>query len=551
MIELADDFDFAFSERTRQIGNEAKKNLIIFSPSEDKWNDFWKRIQFECRIFPPKSDQHVYSEQIYLAFHDSDEDPQAKVQVFLQTQKGLQKNPSQLATYFTMHREMESYRKIVRLFGTEYAQNVLGAMHDMVTGNYNMRRDSWFREAEKTEIFHKSMLRSSETFFAFNNAGPLLSGLIFEPINKISRELRLDFKLPTYANRHRIEFGFPDNGPFPGRIVVLIGKNGTGKSQALRNIVRALCRNDEATFQAKDGRPSINRLLGFSSPGQTGSTFPEPTLTDRIPYKKLSLNKTIFGATNQGMGSVILQLARSEETIKNKSRLDLFYDALKAVFPMQEIWVRLRANRSIPGVHIGRRGFPLEELLDGSSERRLERFAAINPNSDLCREAEGKMLALSSGELTYLRFAALICLHIENASLLLYDEPEVHLHPNFITILMALLNRLLEQTGSLAILASHSAYLVREVTKEQVIILRATEENQIQISNPRLQTFGADIGAISHFVFGDELYGRILQEFSKHLDRRGDKESLEYLSSIESQLSPEGYMYLRRALRGK
>jgi len=101
-----------------------------------------------------------------------------------------------------------------------------------------------------------------------------------------------------------------------------------------------------------------------------------------------------------------------------------------------------------------------------------------------------------------MRFAAQAASAIEQGSLLLLDEPETHLHPNFISNLMEILDNLLQSTGSIAIIATHSAYVVRETPRNCVNVL-TLENRQIRIDQPRMQTFGATIDSISQFVFGD------------------------------------------------
>jgi energy-coupling factor transporter ATP-binding protein EcfA2 len=130
---------------------------------------------------------------------------------------------------------------------------------------------------------------------------------------------------------------------------------------------------------------------------------------------------------------------------------------------------------------------------------------------------------------------------------LLFDEPETHLHPNLITEFVRLLDRLLEMTGSVAIVATHSAYFVREVPRGQVIVLRQTDadSNKIEAIQPRLKTLGADIGEISHFVFGDELFGRLLGKVREKIVKNQAK-AAKLLSSIEEDLSVEAWMNLNR-----
>ena len=94
---------------------------------------------------------------------------------------------------------------------------------------------------------------------------------------------------------------------------------------------------------------------------------------------------------------------------------------------------------------------------------------------------------------------------------------ETHLHPNFISKFVSLLDSLLEQTGSIAIIATHSVYFVREVFRDQVTVLRENGDDGITSERPMLQTFGADIGAISYFVFGEDAPSQLASAVRKNL----------------------------------
>lgn len=177
----------------------------------------------------------------------------------------------------------------------------------------------------------------------------------------------------------------------------------------------------------------------------------------------------------------------------------------------------------------------------------LERFAAIDVKKEPVRVIDGKGYPLSSGEISFLKFAAQASLHIENGSLLLLDEPETHLHPNFIARFTSLLDKMLEITGSIAIIATHSAYFVREVFQQQVTVLTEDDERAVQAQRPRLRTFGADVGAISYFVFGEDQPSLMARRLRKKLidkhwtwpqlyERYKDDLSLEMLNWLRSEV---------------
>jgi energy-coupling factor transporter ATP-binding protein EcfA2 len=152
---------------------------------------------------------------------------------------------------------------------------------------------------------------------------------------------------------------------------------------------------------------------------------------------------------------------------------------------------------------------------------------------------------LSSGEISFLTFAAQVCLDIENGSLLLIDEPETHLHPQLVSSFSSLLNSLLSATGSIAILATHSVFVVREVFREQVTVLRRSPEGVTVAARPTLRTFGADPGAISFFVFGEDRPSSLASDVKANLaatdmswdelyEEYGDELSLEFMGELRN-----------------
>lgn len=175
-------------------------------------------------------------------------------------------------------------------------------------------------------------------------------------------------------------------------------------------------------------------------------------------------------------------------------------------------------------------------------------FASINTKRDPVRFVSGSALRLSSGEISFLKFAAYVSLEIDNSSLLLFDEPETHLHPNFIARFVSILDSLLAQTGSAAIIATHSAYFLREVFREQISILRTDADRRIEVLRPRLATFGADVGEISYFVFGEDEPSYLAQELERNirssgmtwdeiLERYSSELSLEFLNELRAKIS--------------
>lgn len=216
--------------------------------------------------------------------------------------------------------------------------------------------------------------------------------------------------------------------------------------------------------------------------------------------------------------------------------------ALQAIDNWEQISLPLRRNKHD--------ALSLRRLRQGGEQQIIENFASIDLRREPVRLIDGVGYPLSSGEISFVRFSAQASLHVENGSLILLDEPETHLHPNFISQFVSLLDNLLVQTGSAAIIATHSAYFVREVFQEQVSVLRADQDGFVSVERPALRTFGADVGAISYFVFGEDepsqlaaaLEARLLGRFSTWealYSKYKDELSLEILGALRESMEGE------------
>lgn len=536
-------------ERLRQMQLPA----IVFSPSLDHWNDFGYRTRFSYQVL--EKDQQRVAGDVHLAFlekEQSEESP-AKMVVAKLKQGNTHLLPAkEFAEFYTMHHEMNSYREIVRNCGPERAQEILLAMKDLVAVRRAGRLPKWFSQATTSRFFTLAFVRNAETFFAFHNAASILGGLEQESFEGLSKQLRLKFKLRTFQNDHELEFSFDPTSDLPKRIAVIIGKNGVGKSQSLAHFAQALLRGTKDLRDGEGNAPIINRLLAVSSPGETRNTFPKPPKEPRIFYKRIILSRNFFADRQSGMGDVLLRLARARETIKQKSRWELFCQTVDQIIPTKEIAVHLKSADGLPQLASsdGDDYATLENFQNGGEQNRLERWARVDVRADVSRLADGKLVPLSSGQLTFIRFAANACLHIENGTMVLIDEPETHLHPNYVSDFIRLLDTLLVQTGSFAILATHSAYFVREVTRSQVIVLRQVADNRVETVSPRLKTLGADIGEISHFVFEDAYFGSLLAQVRAHLVEKPDQ-APKVLKLLEGEVSTEALMSLQRSAPAK
>ena len=525
----------------------SNEGVIIISPSSDRWNDFGYRTKIDIRIC--LRDCEIYLAEGFLGFiNESADDSNGiyKLNDLLEKSGGVINSESILPEFFTMLPSMEAYRKLSRKFGVDTAKLVLKSINDVVFYGEFYSAVNWLGLAVRSDVFLKSFMRNTESFFAFKNAGSILRGLDLEEFRRLSSNIAISFQLPGKTNAHSLVFRFDHHAELPKRIAVIIGENGVGKSQTLGRIVGSALTANGALIDADTlGRPLFNRILAFAPTNETGSVFPSDRRTrPKVWYKRFSLNRS-GGATKErgSVADLVLQISRSEEYLGSFSRWDIFLESLEAINRWEEICFK---DKNDPG-----KFYSLGDLRAFGEEKVLNTYASIDIRKEPVRVISGVGYPLSSGEISFLRFATQASLCVENGSLLLLDEPETHLHPSFISMFVLLLNRLLELSGSAAIIATHSVYFVREVFPEQVTILRVNKYGEVEIPTTALQTFGADVGAISYFVFNEDEPSKLALEVEKRLldsydswdvlyDKYKDKLSLEILSSLRRALEAKG-----------
>ena len=86
-------------------------------------------------------------------------------------------------------------------------------------------------------------------------------------------------------------------------------------------------------------------------------------------------------------------------------------------------------------------------------------------------------------------------------SLVLFDEPEMHLHPPLTAALMQAIRIIFEEVNAFCIVATHSPVVVQETLARHVrIVTRAGDT--LHFRQPKLETFGENVGLLTYDILG-------------------------------------------------
>jgi predicted ATP-dependent endonuclease of OLD family len=133
----------------------------------------------------------------------------------------------------------------------------------------------------------------------------------------------------------------------------------------------------------------------------------------------------------------------------------------------------------------------------------------------------------------------------------LFDEPEMHLHPPLAAALMHAVRLILEESNAVCIVATHSPVILQETMAQHVRVVQRVGED-LQVKQPKLETFGENIGILTYDTFG---LTASTSDFHLVLDHlAGQLSSVEEINEIFSPgLSSQArsYVLARLAEKGK
>lgn len=481
-------------------------DFIWIRPSNMSFNDFGYVSQ--AQIHRVEARQVTFRYEAKAAFLDDNTKSFTGVGNALNRDRPTDPVVTDQAHVFSLAESQEAYRALIRELGVDEGIAFLLATNDLVAISGNAQLRDMERRALESEVFRYSLARFSEAYYALKNSKPILRGLNQEDVSSGPRSIKIEIP-DQQGGMLQVDFEFNHNIGIPKRTCVLIGKNGVGKSSALGSVARKALRGIRRGAAGDDDRVVASRVLAFTPGNEFTGTFPsEWRKKPATYYKRLSTSRLRQSAAGNTAASSIVELHRNDREIAGKSRFQIF---LKAVFEInrpQEIAFRSR---------VGKGFIFLTDLQRSNEQRRLQLLFDINTSIEPGRVSEGSYFHLSTGEVRFIKLLAQACTHIENGSLILLDEPETHLHPNFVARLMSALESLLSDTGSCAIIATHSVYVVREVFHDQVFVIEKSDDGRVGVKVPGMRTFGADISSISSFIFGEDSQSFLAEDVVRRL----------------------------------
>lgn len=126
------------------------------------------------------------------------------------------------------------------------------------------------------------------------------------------------------------------------------------------------------------------------------------------------------------------------------------------------------------------------------------------PTNKLQYECLARMEKMSSGHVIVFMTISSLVEKVQDKTLVLFDEPESHLHPPLLSAFIRALSNLLSRRNGVAIIATHSPVVVQEIPKNCCWILTRFGD-EMTYGRPVIETFAENVGTLTKEVFKLEM----------------------------------------------
>lgn len=337
--------------------------------------------------------------------------------------------------------------------------------------------------------------------------------------NLIDDKIELDF------------FVTPDATP-PTNIHVLIGKNGVGKTTILKNMLQALENNNDSgefLLNPKMGEFSNVIFVSFSA-------FDEYIKLEKetIPYLYIGIAKEEGTKSYDELSKEFAKSLYNINSGLNKKRWkdavnDLESDSTFIELNIKE-WLNTKPNAVI-------KQNLMQENKRKVDETEMQYLGRIEKKY-FTSEVAKMFRSLSSGHKVIMLTITKLVEKVEEKTLVLFDEPEEHLHPPLVSAFIRALSNLLIYRNGVGVIATHSPVVLQEVPKKCVWILRRYDTTLIA-ERPLIETFGESIGILTSEIFRYEVTDSGFHKMIKRVVNSNNSFD-EALDQFNGELGEEG-----------
>lgn len=538
---------------------EIKEDFLLLNSDNlgfncDPWDDFGYKTRFKSYLY--KDNKIEYISDIRILFSDKKNSHDFLDNLIKENSSNYIEFPIENINFLSQPCDIDFYEKLKTLL-REDALDILEKMQD---ASYTYHSKNIILDnLVSLDALKNSLLRGMGEKKAFSDGWKTFNNQSIEK----DIQFNIEFKLDSFLNKHNVKINFKKS-ILPENINILIGPNGTGKSQTLKHIIKRLL-NLENKYEIDNlskNIPFFSKivLLSYSPFDHFDIKINEEDKNIKSLYKYYGFkneenNFDIKNGFKESCKSLISLINDDKQNFygNSKKKLDLLENILKISIKFDYIGVQLKIikEEKINDKEIyQQKTMALDDEKNKFSylsaiqlfHQEISFTDSIDFEKGIIFFKDGKQIKLSSGQIMFSIIITCIISSIKIDTLLLIDEPELYLHPSLEITLIKMLKEILSEFSSFAIISTHSSFIAREIPRDRIIVLK-NYEKIISSVNPPFETFGGDLEKIGSYIFDDISIEKPFESWIK--EKASEYDSLnEALEDLKAILNEESIIFL-------
>jgi len=330
--------------------------------------------------------------------------------------------------------------------------------------------------------------------------------------------LKLEFQVKGWRDPLLLDFQAPTSpafmpgrkGSLPDRLAVIIGRNGSGKSTLLSRLARILhaSQRDRAAKQLSTLGEISPKGVGFTKVVNIAYSAFDAFQLPGIDYRE---RKQIIEDLERGSGryhycglrDIAAEVRRSEGIgdIDGRPIQPLGPDRQETVIFKTSEELTAEFVRTVAHIRDTGREQLFSEVCEVLASDPSFMDLGANPGAAVLGHPVEWFQIWSTGHKIVMHATASMVAYTEPKSIVLFDEPESHLHPPLLAALMHAIRLILLHNDAFAVVATHSPVVVQETLRRHTAVIRRTG-SETTIHRPKIEIYGESIGEITNEVFG-------------------------------------------------
>lgn len=525
------DIKFRRIDKCWQNADRHSDTDVAFLLEENDWDDFGYQTTYHLHA----SKQLTKGKPEYLGALRIMKKGQSTTDAYLLDHLYKNKAFTELPEDFvSLSMDVDLYMGINRYLETkEERLTVVKALHLILGENSEYFDKSLYED----DCFTSSLLRDGSSLdnFALQKGYSLLnSAECYYDLRKESVKVKFEH-VSNAIELHFTSVDSDDDARLPNGVVVFIGKNGSGKSTAIYRLAKLMYTDPTQRFRLKN-------KVGEIEPNNVGvskmflisySPFDNFILPTSYSKDYIKLLKTGEDVNSRFVFCGIRDIAKEEANIQigedtDEEIINRIVEDRKKQTSLKDIGtlaMEFSTAMTMVTEDYDDKYKKWKEFLENCKINQPSLFDDIQDigfgaSEEIMRE---RFMSLSTGHKFFMHTYARLLAYIDDNCLLLFDEPENHLHPPLLSFMMAEIRKILVSSHSVMFIATHSPVILQETFAKNVFVVRKNG-NSTSIEQPQIETYGANISAITSEVFDLTTEVTKFHDAISHLYKKWDME---------------------------